>query len=193
MLVNVGYRIPFIPINTHSFLLLVVSHYIPIKHHKSPWNYHDTLICEATGGCPLTRWHADACIVVHVENFKRLTATGTLHWVTNWTFHPQKLKNWALSSNQQPPSRVTSTSSQVESQQNSIAPHSSSPAILGWWQSDFPSQAACGGFRISKDSNLQPIYFFPCPGESPTTRLGYVVNLYKAAKNWTSVLIVLSI
>lgn len=91
MLVNVGYRIPFIPINTHSFLLLVVSHYIPIKHHKSPWNYHDTLICEATGGCPLTRWHADACIVVHVENFKRLTATGTLHWVTNWTFHPQKL------------------------------------------------------------------------------------------------------
>ena len=93
-----------------------MSHYIPIKHHKRPWNYHDTPICEATGGCPLTRWHADACIVVHVENFKRLTATGTLHWVTNWTFH----KNWALSSNQQPPSSVTTTSSQLRTPINSL-------------------------------------------------------------------------
>ena len=146
-----------------------MSHYIPIKHHKRPWNYHDTPICEATGGCPLTRWHADACIVVHVENFKRLTATGTLHWVTNWTFH----KNWALSSNQQPPSRVTTTSSQLRTPINSLC-------LLVFHPREIPSQLivlpqpfsadgsqillceqpAIGGVRISKDSNLQPIFIF---------------------------------
>ena len=77
--------------------------YIYIASASSPWFPNHPV--------PLMRWHADACIVVHVENFKCLHA-GTLHWVLkplkrrifksrvyedlNSTSTGRFIENWAL-------------------------------------------------------------------------------------------------